>query len=150
MTASRKSGVSFSPASAACPSISPMTSTSPLNSGTASSSGSPRTTSRTKAPATRALTKVLVRRAKALMNLSELYRAYGEDSETGARARQLLEQQHWYSSIAEFDPKTGAALPLGFDAVLRRQAGLPPQASAPGSICVRDRLWRIVDHSRTS
>ena len=96
------------------------------------------------------LVKVLVRRAKGLMNLREIYRAYGEDSEMGARACQLLEQQHWYSSIAEFDPKTGAALPLGFDAVLRRQARLHPQANGAETICIRDRLWRIVDHSRTS
>ena len=47
------------------------------------------------------------------MNLSEVYRAYGEDSEVGALARLLLDQQHWYASIAEFDPKTGDALPLG-------------------------------------
>src|ERR1700722_6782951 len=138
MTASTRSGVSFSLASAASPSTSPTTSPSPLNSATASLSGSPRTTSRTKAPATKALMKVLVkilvRRAKAPMNLREVYRAYGEDSEMGARACQLLEQQHWYSSIAEFDPKTGAALPLGFDAVLRRQARLHPQANGAETI----------------
>jgi hypothetical protein len=87
---------------------------------------------------------------KALMNLREVYRAYGEDSETGARARQLLEQQHWYSSVAEFDPKTGDALPLGFDTVLRRQADLHRQANGPETTSVRDRLWRIVDHSRAS
>lgn len=94
--------------------------------------------------------KVLARRAKAPMNLREVYRAYGEGSETGARARQLLEQRHWYSSIAEFDPKTGAALPLGLDAVLHHQARLHPQANGAETTCVRDRLWRIVDHSRAS
>ena len=87
---------------------------------------------------------------KTLMNLREVYRAYGEGSETGALARQLLEQQHWYSSIAEFDPKTGDALPLGFDAVLHHQARLHPQANGAETTCVRDRLWRIVDHSRAS
>ena len=78
------------------------------------------------------------------MSLSEVYRAYGEDSEAGARARQILDQQHWYASIAEFDPRTGDALPLGFDEVLHRIA------VRSESTILRDRLWRIVDHSRLS
>jgi hypothetical protein len=78
------------------------------------------------------------------MDLRELYRAFGEDSEAGELARQLLGQQHWYASIAEFDPKTGAALPLGFDTVLRRQASWVETTSK------HDRLWRIVNHSRAS
>lgn len=78
------------------------------------------------------------------MNLSEAYRAYGEDSEVGARARLLLDQQHWYASIAEFDPKTGDALPLAFDEVLYRIV------SRTETTIVRDRVWRIVDHCRLS
>jgi hypothetical protein len=78
------------------------------------------------------------------MNLREVYRAFGEDSEAGALARQLLGQQHWYASIAEFDPKTGNALPLGFDTVLHRQANRVETTN------IRDRLWRIVDHGRAS
>ncbi|HTZ28333.1 MAG TPA: hypothetical protein VMC83_30330 [Streptosporangiaceae bacterium] len=78
------------------------------------------------------------------MNLREVYQAFGEESEAGAPARQLLDQQHWYASIAEFDPKTGDALPLGLDTVLRRQANRVETTN------IRDRLWRIVDHSRAS
>jgi hypothetical protein len=78
------------------------------------------------------------------MNLREVYRAVGADSEAGAISRQLLDQQHWYASIAEFDPKTGAALPLGFDTVLHRHA------NTAQTIDTHDRLWRIVDHSRAS
>lgn len=78
------------------------------------------------------------------MNLNEVYRAYGEDSESGAQARKLLDQQHWYASIAEFDPKTGSALPLGFDEVLHRLQSRPERSD------IRDRLWRIVDHCRLS
>lgn len=78
------------------------------------------------------------------MKLIEVYRAFGEDSEAGAQARLLLDQQHWYASIAEFDPKTGDALPLGFDEVVHRIA------SRPESTDIRDRLWRIVDHCRLS
>lgn len=78
------------------------------------------------------------------MNLSEAYRAYGEDSEVGAQARLLLDQQHWYASIAEFDPKTGDALPLAFDEVVHRLVARTETAF------IRDRLWRIVDHCRLS
>lgn len=78
------------------------------------------------------------------MSLREIYEACGEDSEAGAVARRLLEQQHWYNSLAQFDPKTGQALPLSLDEVLRRLA--EPQ----GTVEIRDRLWRIADHSRSS
>lgn len=81
---------------------------------------------------------------KTLMNLREVYRAFDEDSEAGALARLLLDQQHWYASTAEFDPKTGDALPLSFDTVLRRHADTVETTN------IRDRLWRIVDHSRAS
>lgn len=78
------------------------------------------------------------------MNLVEVYRAYREDSEVGYLARRLLEQAHWYAGIAEFDPKTGCALPLAFDEVLYRLCNLPVTSE------IHDRLWRIVDHCRLS
>ena len=68
------------------------------------------------------------------MKLSEVYRAFGEDSEAGTQARLLLDQQHWYASIAEFDPKTGDALPLGFDELVRRVADRAESTE------IRDRL----------
>lgn len=78
------------------------------------------------------------------MTLRDVYEAFGEDSEVGATARRLIEQQHWYNSLAEYDPKTGQALPLGLDEVLRRLA--QPQETVE----IRDRLWRIAQHSRAS
>jgi hypothetical protein len=78
------------------------------------------------------------------MNLLEIYRATGDDGETGALARQLLAQQHWYSSLAEFDPRTGEALALGLGVVLRRLT-----AGTDTSV-TRDRLWRILSHCRAS
>ena len=78
------------------------------------------------------------------MSLSEVYRALGEDSEVGVQARQLLDQQHWYACIAEFDPKTGDALPLAFDEVLHRLV------RRTETTFIRDRLWRIIDHCRLS
>lgn len=74
----------------------------------------------------------------------KLYRAYSECGAAGACARQLIDQQHWYASIAEFDPRTGDALPLAFDEVLHRICHLTETKD------LRDRLWRIVDHCRLS
>lgn len=78
------------------------------------------------------------------MSLVEVYGALAEDGEAGDHARRLLDQAHWYASIAEFDPKTGDALPLPLDEVLHRIR------SKPATTEIRDRLWRIVDHCRLS
>jgi hypothetical protein len=78
------------------------------------------------------------------IGIIELYRAYSDGGVSRARARQVLDQQHWYASIAEFDPKTGDALPLAFDEVLHR-LGRRTETND-----IRDRLWRIVDHCRLS
>lgn len=78
------------------------------------------------------------------MSLLDVYRAAGEDTEAGGTARLLLEQQHWFATLAEFDPKTGEALPQGLDEVLRRLN------RRQGMTTIRDRLWRIVEHSRLS
>ena len=78
------------------------------------------------------------------MSLRDVYQAFGKDTEAGAVASRLLEQQHWFATLADFDPKTGEALPLALDEVLRRLNRRPATAS------IQDRLWRIVDHSRLS
>lgn len=78
------------------------------------------------------------------MSLRDVYRAFGEDSEEGELARRLLEQQHWFTTLADFDPKTGEALPLGLDEVLRRLS------SRCELTAIHDRLRRIVDHSRVA
>lgn len=79
------------------------------------------------------------------MNLREAYRLYREDSDAGALARQMLDQQHWYASVAEFDPRSGEALPLGLDTVLHRLANRDENTAN-----MHDRLWRLVEHSRAS
>ena len=79
------------------------------------------------------------------MNLREAYRLYVEESDAGSQARQLLDQQDWYAHIADFDPRSGDALPQGFEAVLRR---LTQRAEADGDL--HDRLWRLAEHSRAA
>jgi hypothetical protein len=59
-------------------------------------------------------------------------------------ARTLLGQLDWFCRIADFDPKTGLALPqalTGFLAKVTRPAN---------DFLVLDRLWRITEHSRAS
>ena len=78
------------------------------------------------------------------MNLREVYQLSREDSEVGTLARQMLDQQHWLTTICEFDPRTGEALPLGLGALLHRLA------TRESTTYIRDRLWRLVEHSRES
>ena len=78
------------------------------------------------------------------MSLLELYEALNSAGEPGERARALLEQEHWFTVNAEFDPKTGSALPQALSSFLAKVA-LP----ANGGV-MRDRLWRITEHSRAS
>ena len=42
------------------------------------------------------------------MNLEELYKSFRTDQD----CRDLLLQSHWFASFADFDPKTGQALPM--------------------------------------
>lgn len=81
------------------------------------------------------------------VTLPTLYADYRDAKEPRALVRRLLEQSDWFCCIAEFDPKTGDAMPQSLSSVLAKLSRYAP--SAPGGI-VRDRLWRIVEHSRTS
>ena len=78
------------------------------------------------------------------MSLLELYKALSSAGESGEKARALLEQQHWFAVNAEFDPKTGLALPHALSAFLEKVAQPAPVGTT------RDRLWRITEHSRAS
>ena len=78
------------------------------------------------------------------MNLREFYQFVGEESEDGKRARRLLDQQHWYSLVVDFDPRTGQALTVGLDKVLDKIYRKPDVTET------RDRLWRLVEHSRAA
>ncbi len=78
------------------------------------------------------------------MNLFELYKAYQISGDTNNKARALLVQAHWFAANAEFDPKTGAALPQAL-------SGFLAKVVQPAVVnVIRDRLWRITEHSRTS
>lgn len=57
----------------------------------------------------------------------------------------LLRQVDWFSGIAEFDPKSGKALPQSLSAVLTKMARYAPPTAGQ---LIRDRLWRVTDHSR--
>jgi hypothetical protein len=78
------------------------------------------------------------------MNLLELYEAWPVGDESCQNARALLLQTHWFVINAEFDPRTGDALPQALSAFLAKVA----EPAAGGA--TRDRLWRITEHSRAS
>lgn len=78
------------------------------------------------------------------INLEKIYSDYRAEEK---KARAMLLQQDWYCRIADFDPKTGEALPQGLSSVLARIADY---ASSKNDDVIRDRLWRIVDHCRNS
>lgn len=77
------------------------------------------------------------------MTLDLLYHNYSLDTPEGKKAFLLLAQTHWYSSVAEFDPRTAEALPQPLSKFLRRNKILQ-------SDIIKDRLWRITDHARIS
>ena len=59
-------------------------------------------------------------------------------------ARTLLGQLDWFCRIADFDPKTGLALPQAL-------TGFLAKVTQPANdFLVLDRLWRITEHSRAS
>ena len=78
------------------------------------------------------------------MNQRDLYSLFNDDGIDGELSREILGQRNWYTRIADFDPRTGDALILGFDEVVRRLA------SEDNHEVIRDRLWRITDHSRAA
>ena len=75
------------------------------------------------------------------ISLSKIYFDYhaGEN-----RARALLGQLDWFCRNAEFDPKSGLALPQALTTFLAKVA------QPALDIVVLDRLWRITEHSRAS
>jgi hypothetical protein len=78
------------------------------------------------------------------MTLIKLYQSQGADGVNGDKSRALLAQTHWFTVNADFDPKTGEALPQTLSAFLAKVAR-PATAGA-----VHDRLWRITEHARPS
>jgi len=76
------------------------------------------------------------------MTLLELYQSWGADGKHGEDSRALLEQTHWFTSNAVFDPRTGQALPQALSAFLAKVARSDEPARN------QDRLARITDHAR--
>ncbi len=77
------------------------------------------------------------------MNIT-LEKIYSDFHAGGESAQTLLEQMDWFGFIADFDPKTGAALPQSLSTFLAKVA--QPEANG----VTRDRLWRITEHCRAS
>lgn len=81
------------------------------------------------------------------VTLTQLYTDYRGLREPRELARTVFEQSDWLCHVSEFDPKTGNAMPQSLSSVLAKIAKyVPPGPGNP----VRDRLWRIVEHSRAS
>ena len=78
------------------------------------------------------------------MTFLELYQSQKTQGARRETARSLLKQTHWFTVNAELDPKTGESLPRALSAFLAKVA----PSTTDGVI--RDRLWRITDHSRAS
>jgi hypothetical protein len=78
------------------------------------------------------------------MRLVDLYLLSQSDAPSSRQARELLDQTHWFTVNAVFDPRTGEALPQSLSAFLTKVAW-PPTA-----VTLHDRLWRITDHARLS
>jgi hypothetical protein len=76
------------------------------------------------------------------MTLTELYQSARTGGVEGEIARELLDQTHWFTANAEFDPKTGEALPQELSAFLAKLASENPGGR------LQDRLYRIVEHAR--
>lgn len=81
------------------------------------------------------------------MTLAELYQAFGTDGAKGETARQLLAQTHWFTVNAEFDPRTGNALPQPLSRFLTKVSLY--EEPRPG-VRIQDRLYRITEHARTA
>ncbi|MFA4943310.1 MAG: DUF2357 domain-containing protein [Lentisphaeria bacterium] len=75
-----------------------------------------------------------------LIELYQLLRRNGARSE----AALLIRQAHWFAANAEFDPKTGEALPQALSAFLAKVAEPNPNGRT------QDRLYRITEHARLS
>ena len=78
------------------------------------------------------------------MTFLELYQSQKTQGAKRETARSLLKQTHWFTVNAEFDPKTGESLPQALSAFLVKVA----RSTTDGVL--RDRLWRITEHSRAS
>jgi len=78
------------------------------------------------------------------MKLIDLYRLQYAEVPAAEKARALLKQSHWLAFNAEFDPKTGEALPQAL-------SGLLEKLTRKDTVSIKhDRLWHITNHARPS
>ncbi len=78
------------------------------------------------------------------MKLAESYRKYVSRESGGHQVVKMLDQMHWFTVNADFDPRTGEALPQPLSAFLARVTQQKHNAK------LHDRLWRITEHARPS
>ena len=88
------------------------------------------------------------------MDIERLYELVWCETPEGDRARALVQQVHWFSLVADFDPRTADPLPLALSTTAKRirKADVePPLFAGPEirqDVEVRDRLWRVIEHVR--
>lgn len=76
------------------------------------------------------------------MTLKELYISARTAGAEGEAARQLLDQTHWFTINADFDPKTGDPLPQPLSSFLERIV------DQKRPVVIRDRLYLIAEFAR--
>ena len=88
------------------------------------------------------------------MDIEGVYDLVRSESTEGDRARTLVQQIHWFSLVAEFDPKTAEPLPVALSTTakrIRKADAEPPLFTGTElrrDVEVRDRLWRAIEHVR--
>lgn len=75
------------------------------------------------------------------INLKKIYVGYRAKEKSSSA---LLEQLDWFYRAADFDPKTGLALPQALSSFLKKIA------QPVNNSIIHDRLWRITEHSRAA
>lgn len=78
------------------------------------------------------------------MNLTDFYNLIGSNTAQSAIALKVLWQTHWYTLYANFDTKTGKALPQPLSCFLQKIAGEEHHNE------LHDRLFRIAEHCARS
>lgn len=81
------------------------------------------------------------------ITLQKIYADFRDKKGDHDVAQALFRQTDWFCHVAEFDPKTGEALPQSLSIVLAKVAEYSLQNIGEP---IRDRLWRIAEHSRAS
>ncbi len=76
------------------------------------------------------------------MTLTDLYADCRKGGEDAQAAFAVLEAQHWFCSLADFDPRSGDPLPRAMNRVLTEISEGKTDRTGPP----RDRLWRICEH----